>query len=73
MTKIDVPMMKELRGYVMLMMMRTEENSIHNAATLTGEMISANVGATILLEYNFTDKEIKFINTISKDYQFTDG
>jgi hypothetical protein len=33
MTKIDVPMMKELRGYVMLMMMRAAKDSVHNAAS----------------------------------------
>jgi hypothetical protein len=57
-------MMKELRGYVMLMMMRAAKDSVHNAAS---------TWATIPVGYNFTDKEIKFINAIGKDYQFTDG
>jgi hypothetical protein len=55
------------------MMMRAAKNGIHNAASLTGGIMSVSTGATIPIEYNFTDKEIKFINAIGKDYQFTDG
>jgi len=80
MTQIDKPLNREIRGYVMLMMMRSDQKlfkskysdftSLRGSSTFVSS--TTNTTSTTTTP-QFTAAELDFIKNINKDYQFTEG
>lgn len=75
---IDKPFNREIRGYVMLMMMRADQklikSSYNNFISLRGSKIFVpNTWNTTNTSSQFTQVELDFIKNINKAYQFTEG
>lgn len=79
MTQIQYPNNRELRGYVMLMMMRADQkitkSTYLNFTSLRGQKIFVPNTTTTATTTNtqFTQTEMDFIKNINKNYQFTEG
>lgn len=79
MTKIDKPFNSELRGYVMLMMMRADQDITKSSYTKftsargTKIFVANTWSTTSTTGSQFTTAELSFIQNINKNYQFNEG
>lgn len=77
MNKIQQPFNRELRGYVMLMMMRadstTTKSNYLKFTPLRWSKIFVPKTTTVTTNSSFTTAELDFIKSINKSYQFSVG
>ncbi len=76
-TSKDKPFNRELRGYVMLMMMRADKNITKSSyltfTSLRWTQTFVPNTTTTTNSSQFTQTELTFIKNINKSYQFTEG
>lgn len=78
MTQIDKPFNREIRGYVMLMMMRADQKltkSIYSNFTSIRwtNIFVPTTNTTVITNTTYTAEELDFIAKTNKTFQFTEG
>jgi hypothetical protein len=65
---LEYPNNHELRGYVMLMLMRADQNILKNTSLNTSTTLKATSPSQLV---SWTTNEENFISTLDKDFTFT--